>query len=159
MRVFSLPAAALLVVAATGCASGGAGQSSEPTTRWTGSFQPQQQRTGAVAPTGTNRVFGTVSIVPSARSDNYSRFTLMLNAPAANTTYRWAMQSGRCGSASLPVIAFDQFPMLEVSSNGRAQLDLELPVTFPTSGTYHVAIFWRNGTDLSDIVTCANLRT
>ena len=149
----------VLTIAAAGCASGGAtSERSGPPSRWSGNFQPQQQLSGSVEATGSARMFGTVSLSPVS-DPNRTRITLMINSPVGNTTLKWAVFPGRCGSPSLPVMAVDRFPPLEFSANGRGQLDVELALTYPTSGTYHVAVFRGNGTDASDTIACANLRS
>jgi hypothetical protein len=43
-------------------------------------------------------------------------------------------------------------------SNGRGQIDGDVPLELPTSGSYHVDVFWSNGQDQADVMTCANLR-
>jgi hypothetical protein len=156
---FRLLALALL---AGGCASaaGGPGSAEAPPTvlRWQGAFQPQQQQTGTVAATGTNRLYGNVTLTPGDQGANYSRIQLTLSATETSVQYRWAALPGRCGTPSLPLLAYDQFPPLEVTSSGRASLDHQLPLTFPTSGAYHVNVFRPGGYDRAYVVACANLR-
>jgi hypothetical protein len=126
--------------------------------RWSGNLQPTQQRTGEMAPTGQIKAYGTVSLVASPTNQNRTRARITLSAPLQTpTALRWAILPDRCGSGSLPLVGFDHFPVLEVGSNGRGQLDTEVPMTIPTSGSYHVNIYWR-GQQLTDVMTCANLR-
>ena len=47
--------------------------------------------------------------------------------------------------------------MIEVASNGRAQLDDELALQLPASGDYHVNVYL-GGQNLDNVITCANLK-
>jgi hypothetical protein len=126
--------------------------------RWSGSLQPTQQRTGEMAPTAQTKAFGTVVLTVSERNPNHTRARITLSAPIQSATeLRWAILPGGCGTGSLPLAAVEQFPVLEISSNGRGELDAEVPLTLPTMGTYHVNVYWR-GQQVTDVMTCANLR-
>jgi hypothetical protein len=70
---------------------------------------------------------------------------------------RWAVLSGRCGSGDLPLIGHDQFPLLDVSTNGRGQVDAELPLVMTSGGSYHVNVY-SGGQQLENVVTCTNLK-
>ena len=52
----------------------------------------------------------------------------------------------------------ERFPALDVGNNGRGQLDTEMALELPTSGAYHLNIYWETGQQLSDVMTCANLK-
>lgn len=70
---------------------------------------------------------------------------------------QWGIHSGRCGSGTLPIVGIERFPVLEVSANGRGDLDAEMPLSLPESGSYHVNVF-RGGQQLNHVLTCGNLR-
>lgn len=125
---------------------------------WSGTLQPMQQKTGSLGPTGQNKTYGTVRLRPSPLNPNRTRAEITLSAPVASTSLHWAVHPGRCGAGSLPLISVDQFPMLEMGSSGRGELTADVPLTLPQSGNYHVNVFWSGGQDLSDVMTCANLR-
>jgi hypothetical protein len=126
---------------------------------WRGNLQPVQQQTGSISPRGNNRVFGTVVLTPARSSPNRMRARITVSTQLLTSArLRWALVGGRCGSADIPVTGVEQFPEIPVSSNGRGDIDTEVPVVMPTSGSYHVNIFWSNGSDVSDVMTCANLR-
>lgn len=126
--------------------------------RWTGNFQPTQQRTGGLQVTGQNRAFGTVSIRRADGRLERMRVALVVAVPTnAATQLRWALLPGRCGSGSLPLIGFDQFPLLEVSTSGRAELETDLPLSLTVNGSYHINAYV-GGSQLDNVVTCANLR-
>lgn len=86
------------------------------------------------------------------------RVALVVAVPTnAATQLRWALLPGRCGSGSLPLIGFDQFPLLEVSTSGRAELETDLPLSLTVNGSYHINAYV-GGSQLDNVVTCANLR-
>jgi hypothetical protein len=126
--------------------------------RYTGALQPTQQRSGALVVTGQVKAFGTVTIEPT-RGGNLDRMrvNLVVTVPGASTSLRWAVLPQRCGSGDLPIIGFDQFPLMDVSSNGRAQVQADLPLPLVPNNAYHVNVY-SGGQQLDDVVTCANLK-
>lgn len=125
---------------------------------WTGSFQPKQERTGIVAPTKLQKATGTVRLRESPQDPRRTKVSLVLSLNVQEPTQlRWALIPGRCGSGSLPLMGYEQFPVLEVGSSGRGQLDVDLPMPLPESGQYHVDIY-SGGTQPDNVVTCATLR-
>jgi hypothetical protein len=125
--------------------------------QWTGSFQAIQQQAGnADAPRGRNNASGNVRLVASTKASLRAQITL--SAASETSQYlHWAIVAGRCGSPAIPLLSVNQFPDISMS-NGRGQLNAEVPLELPTSGTYHVDVFWSNGQDQADVMTCANLR-
>lgn len=126
--------------------------------RFTGALQPTQQRSGALVVTGQVKAFGTVTIAPT-RGGNLERMhvTLVVTVPGANSSLRWAVLPQRCGSGDLPIIGFDQFPLMDVSTSGRAQVEADLPLPLTPNNAYHVNVY-SGGQQLDDVVTCANLK-
>ena len=124
--------------------------------QWSGSFQAVQQQNGnANAPRGRNNASGNVVLTASSR--NSIRAKITLNSATSSQYVHWALVSGRCGSSAIPLLTVNQFPDISLS-NGRGQLDGQVPLDIPTSGTYHVDVYWSNGQDQADVMTCANLR-
>jgi hypothetical protein len=124
---------------------------------WAGPFQAIQQQNGnTVAPRGRNNASGSVVLTASGKRSIHARIKLSA-ANEASQYLHWALASGRCGSPAIPLLTVNQFPDISMS-NGRGQLDAEVPLELPTSGTYHVDVFWSNGQDQADVMTCANLR-
>ena len=157
-----------------GCASGKSSTtdaSSAPTTasastsssasgkvvRWTGNLAPTTQRTGQMAPSGQARAFGTVTLTAAEGSPNRTRARLTVDAPVQNASLPWALFPGRCGSGTLPIAGFELFPQIDIGNTGRGQLDVELAISLPKSGSYHVNVFWQ-GQTLDQVMTCANLK-
>ena len=125
--------------------------------RWTGSLQPMQQRSGGLGPTGQNKAFGTVSL--SSRGSDRTAISIAVSTPLqGSTALSWAVLPGRCGSGALPIVGIERFPAIDVGNNGRGQLDTEMALALPADGSYHVNIYWAGGQQLSDVMTCANLK-
>lgn len=124
---------------------------------WVASLQPIYQRTGDVRMTAQTRAYGQVSLYPG-RTPERSLVSITYTTSQANTLHTWSLHSGRCGSGELAVAAQNLFPALEVGTNGRAQASIEIPFSFPQSGSYHVNVFAGSGAHLEDVVSCANLR-
>lgn len=125
-------------------------------TRWQGTLQATQQRTSAVAPTAQNKTTGSVFL--SQASDGRTRARVSVSASIPNApTLRWAIVQGRCGSGALPIATTERFPAIEITASGRGEIDQEMALTLPTSGTFHVNVYYGNGTQLSNVLACANL--
>lgn len=125
-------------------------------TRWQGTLQATQQRTGMAAPTSQNKATGNVYLT-QAGSDR-TRVRLIVSTPISSATaLQWAILPGRCGTGSLPIAVVERFPVIEISNNGRGELDMEMQLTLPTSGAFHVNVY-SGGTQLNHVITCANLR-
>lgn len=127
--------------------------------RWTGSLQPTQQRSGALVVTSQTRVFGTVKMSMSQGSAlRRMHVELTVAVPTSvDASLRWAVLPERCGSGDLPLIGFEQFPLIEVSTNGRGQITADLPLEMRPTGTYHVNVY-SGGQQLDNVLTCANLK-
>lgn len=124
---------------------------------WSGSLQPMQQQTGGLGPTGQNKAFGTVRL--SSKGTSRTAISITLSTPLSSAaSLNWAVLPGRCGTGSLPLVGVERFPVIEVGNNGRGQLDGDMSLELPQSGTYHVNVYWSTGQQLSDVMTCANLR-
>ena len=158
-----------VALATTACASGSQSRPPEPEAtpngsitpaliEWTGSFQSIQQQAGdAAAPRGRNNATGRVVLTSSGRNALHARITL--TGGGDNSQYfHWALVSGRCGSPAIPLLSINQFPDISMNK-GRGQVDGEVPLALPTSGTYHVDVYWSNGQDQADVMTCANLKS
>lgn len=116
-----------------------------------------QQQTGGLGPTGQNKAFGTVTL--SSKGSERTVVSISVSTPLQNSTaLPWAILPGRCGTGSLPLAGLERFQLIDVSANGRGQLSTEMALALPESGTFHVNIYWGTGQQLSDVMTCANLR-
>lgn len=128
--------------------------------RWTGNLQPTQARTGNVRMTDRQKAYGTVEMTVPRDSPNRTRVRLTVSAPATSgvTSLRWGIYPGNCGSGAPPVVPAEVFPLIELSSNGQGSIDQEIAFEMPNQRALHVNVLQGSGTQLSNVLTCANLR-
>ncbi len=95
----------------------------------------------------------------TSRGAGRAAVSIALSTPLqGSTALNWGVLPGRCGSGALPIVGIERFPAIDVGNNGRGQLDIEMALDLPTDGSYHVNIYWAGGQQLSDVMTCANLK-
>ena len=175
MRLSSLAVAGLAGLALGGCASSSQSTDTNGTpapapsasaagagaaVRWTGTFAPTSQRTGALGGSDRARTYGNVTLTmsPNDRNKSVARLSVTVPQTATSQALRWAILPGRCGSGSIPIMATNLFPPMEVGANGRGELATELPLAVPVSGSFHVNVYWPGGDALENVMTCSNLR-
>jgi hypothetical protein len=129
---------------------------------WSGSLQPMQERTGYAAPTKQQKTYGTVRLQPTARDLNRTTVSIVVSTSGQDASaLRWAILPGRCGASTLPIMGYDQFPIIEVGTNGRGQLNTEIQLGMPYDGSFHVNVYGGGhgqSAGLENVLTCANLR-
>jgi len=152
-KVISAGVLSLVVAVAAGA------QDAPKRVRWSGNFQPVQIRSSNVGMRIQSRIYGTAELATAEGNTSRTRARLRftVQTTGGSFTVQWALLSGRCGSGSLPVAPVENFPIIEVGSNGRAQLDDELALELPQSGEYHINVYL-GGQNLDNVITCANLR-
>ena len=150
---------AVVVLPSVGAAQSSGASTEQRKVRWSGNFTPVQVRSSNVAMRTQSRIYGTVSLITADDDRERARVRLNFTSQTGGNSYtvQWALVPGRCGSGGLPVLPVDNFPMIEVGSDGRAQLDTELSLSLPESGEYHVNVY-NGGQELSNVITCANLK-
>lgn len=122
---------------------------------WRGTLQATQQRTGNAVPTSQHKSTGTISLTQT--SPGRTRVRLVVSTPiASSTALQWAIAPGRCGSGNMAIAVVSSFPVVEISNNGRGELDMTMQLDLPTSGSFHANVF-SGGTQLNNVITCANL--
>lgn len=124
-----------------------------------GQFRPIQQASGGIAPRTSQRIFGQVKIATRESSERV-KVTLMINTSFNQTEIlNWSVNTGRCGSGSVPLMPIAQFQGIEMSTNGRGELDIpEMPLSIPpNSGALHVNVY-RGGSGLENVIACSNLK-
>lgn len=127
--------------------------------RWTGAFQQIQQQTGNLGPRSTNKVYGNVALTRLSGNPNSAHVRMELSTTVRDShQLHWAVLDGPCGSNTLPLLAIEQFPQINISNNGRGQLDADVPLALTSTNAYHVDVYWTTGRDPSDVMTCANVR-
>lgn len=128
--------------------------------RWTGTLNPTQGRTGAAVTTTRQRAYGTVelTVAPNRQTNTHVRLTVSVPAEPGLNNLGWGVHPGNCGSGNPPVIAPGMFPAMVLSANGRGTIDDDVPFQLPETGNYHVNVFRGGGSQLNDVITCADLR-
>jgi len=162
---------ALFATIISACASGGTPPppAHDPTAialagaisaRWTGRLQPTQSRTGDVKSTERQNAYGTVELVVYHKRKTRTHVRLDLSAPTSSsiTSLRWGIYQGNCGSGAPPILPIEVFPAIELSGNGKGSIDQELAFEMPSDGRFHLNVLRGTGTQLSNVLTCANLR-
>lgn len=159
MQLALVVAAALPCTARMASAQNAGASTSAKRARLSGSFTPTQVRSSNVAMRTQSRIYGSAEMVEVEGGSPRSRVRITFTSQSGGTSYiaQWALLEGRCGTGSLPVIAIDNFPTIEVGSNGRAQLDTEIALGVPASGEYHINVYV-GGQQLDNVITCANLK-
>ena len=130
------------------------------TNRWTGTLNPTQGRTAAVVATTRQKAFGTVelTVLPNRPTLTHVRLSVTVPIEPGLNNLGWAIHTGNCGSGTPAVITPGLFPVMVVSVNGGASVDDDIPFQLPEFGNYHLNVFRGGGTQLSDVITCADLR-
>lgn len=130
------------------------------TNRWTGTLNPTQGRTAVVVTTTRQKAFGTVelTVTPNRPTLTHVRLTVSVPIEPGLNNLGWGIHPGNCGSGNPPVLAPGMFPAMVLSTNGRASVDDDIPFQLPEVGNYHLNVFRGGGTQLNDVITCADLR-
>lgn len=110
--------------------------------------------------TERQKAYGTVELVVPQDRPTRTRVRLNISAPATPdvTSLRWGIYPGHCGSPAPPVVPVEVFPTIELSSNGKGSFDHEVAFEMPKQGAFHLNVLRGTGTQLSNVLTCANLR-
>jgi hypothetical protein len=128
--------------------------------RWTGTLNPTQGHTSAAVTTTRQRAYGTVELTATPNRPTVTHVRLNVTVPMEPglNNLGWGIHPGGCGSGTPPVMSPGAFPTIVLSTNGGGSVDDDIGFALPTMGSYHVNVFRGNGTQLSDVITCANLR-
>lgn len=124
--------------------------------RWQAMLQATQERTAQVTPTVRNRTTGYLYLSQAGAERTRVRLTVSTTGHDGSAL-QWAIIPGRCGSDMMPIAPVERFPILDIGANGRGELDMELAITMPETGQYHVSVFRGRGSQLSNVITCGNL--
>jgi hypothetical protein len=128
--------------------------------RWTGTFSPKRSYNAAAVASQRQNAYGNVELTVSPSSPTLTHVTLKVtlpNEPGLDLA-GWGLSEGRCGSGNPPVLAPSMFPAVQLRSSGQGNIDAKIPFIIPETGSYHVNVFRRSGTQLTDVITCADLR-
>jgi hypothetical protein len=128
--------------------------------RWTGTFTPTQSFNSSIAPSSRQKGNGNVelTVVPGSPDLTHVRLVVAVALEPGLDNLGWAIHRGNCGSGDPPVLAPGAFPAMQLGPNGQAKYDDNIPYTLPETGTFHLNVFRGNGTQLSNVITCAELQ-
>lgn len=125
--------------------------------RWTANIQSVTQSRGEVVQTTRDRSYGSATWTRGDRP-SLTSIALTFNYTGSERYLSWAILSGSCGTPALPIIPMSNFPELEIGGGGRAQVSSSLPVEFPTSGSYHIAVYRSRQQGIDALIACGNLK-
>jgi hypothetical protein len=124
-----------------------------------GSFQSVLNAAAGVAVAGRGpRVDGTVTLTPSRLSSDRFGVDMDFTSDRGSETLLWGVVSGRCGSGDLPLVSPRDLAPVVVTNNGSARLHAEFRAPLTAGQDYHVNLYANDGTQLADVVACANLK-
>jgi hypothetical protein len=172
MLLRQLLAASVASTALAGCASAPPASSAPqsgsnettnlyPTVKlWKGTLNPTQSYQAAAVASKRQNGYGRVELSVSPNSPTLSHVIVNVSIPnePGMDLVGWGLSPGRCGSGSPLVLSPSMFPAIQIGPNGQGQIDAKIPFIIPDNGNYHVDVFRGQGTQLSDVITCAVLR-
>ena len=162
MPVIRQCALLLVFVAGGGCTShkAAATTTTKGAPRWTGNFKQESNSAviGAEMARGRSSSYGSVVLTPVPDQERRLKVELSVTTSLTSAQIAWAVYEGTCGAPTPPVIAANEFPTIDIGTNGAAVVRTELPIALNVRGTYHANVYWSNrATDVSNVMMCANL--
>jgi len=155
------PCAMLLVfLAGSGCASHKPSAKTSGPPRWSGNFKQESNSAviGAEMARGRSSGYGTVVLTPVPDQERRVKVELSVNTSLTGAQIAWAVYEGTCGAPTPPVLAINEFPTIDIGTNGAGVVRSELPIGLNVRGTYHANVYWSGrATDVSNVMMCANL--
>jgi hypothetical protein len=170
MLLRQLFAASIVTTAIAGCASAPAtGSAPKPQAdrgvsgypivqRWIATLNPTQSYNAAAVSTQRQNAYGRVELTVNPNTPTLTDVKLVVSVQLGLDIVGWGLSQGRCGSGNPPVLPPSSFPAIQLSPNGRGNADATLPFVIPETGTYHVNVFRGTGTQLTNVITCGELR-
>jgi hypothetical protein len=172
MPLRQLFAAAVVSTALTGCASapsaGSAPQSANESAplvfpaakHWKGTMRPTQSYNAAAVGSQRQNAYGGAELTVLASNPTLTHVTVNVAVPVdlGLGMIGWGIAQGRCGSGNPTVLSPSSFPPIQLNATGQGTVDAQIPFIIPDNGTYHVNVFRGAGTQLVDVITCADLR-
>jgi hypothetical protein len=108
-----------------------------------------------LAPQGGTNIAGTATVEPGKDASS-THATVNLTGGDPGATYPWHVHSGKCGENGPVVGQASAYTPITVSKSGSGKVDLTLPFTIPSSGSYYVNIH-KSASDMGTIVSCGDL--
>lgn len=116
--------------------------------RWNGMLATPPDLAGALD------VKGSAWMAPKGSQSTVVHISISNAAPGG--VHPWEVRDGECGSQGQILGTTDTYPVLRVGDAGTAAADAALPITMPTSGSYHVSVH-ASATNMSTVIACGNL--
>ena len=161
MPVIRQCALLLVLVASGGCASHKAAAVTKGgTSRWAGNFKQESNSAviGAEMARGRSSSYGSVVLTPVPDQERRVKVEISVNTSLTSAQIAWAVYEGTCGAPTPPVLAINDFPTIDIGTNGAGVVRGELPVALNVRGTYHANVYWSGrASDVSNVMMCANL--
>ena len=160
MPVIRQCALLLVLVAGSGCASHKPSAKASGPARWSGNFKQESNSAviGAEMTRGRSSGYGTVVLTPVPDQDRRVKVELSVNTSLTGAQIAWAVYEGTCGAPTPPLLAANEFPTIDIGTNGAGVVRSELPIGLNVRGTYHANVYWSSrATDVSNVMMCANL--
>lgn len=128
--------------------------------RWTGTLNPTQSYNATAVASRRQNAYGRVELTVSPGSPTLTHVTVTVSVPTglSSDVIGWGLSQGRCGSGAPPVLPPATFQPIQLSASRQGNIDVKIPFIIPDKGSYHVNIFRGSGTQLTDLITCADLR-
>jgi hypothetical protein len=170
MRLCELLTATMVATAIAGCASApttGSASKAEAgrdvsgyplVQRWTASLNPTQSINATAISTQRQNAYGRVEFTLSPDNPTLTDVKLVVSVQVGLESVGWGVSQGRCGSGNPPLLPPSTFPAIQISPNGRGSIDAKLPFVLSEAGTYHVNVFRGTGTQLTNVITCGEVR-
>lgn len=116
-----------------------------------GAAQPAPKIVATLIPNGTYRMQGTLRM-EKGRRDNESRARIaLLNGPP-NAQLGWVIRKGACGESGAEMGSIAAYRAIQTRGDGSVEMSVNLPMTLPTDGAYHVDILQERGS--TTILAC-----
>ena len=160
MPVIRQCALLLVFVAGSGCASHKPSTKASGPPRWSGNFKQESNSAviGAEMARGRSSSYGTVVLTPVPDQQRRVRVELSVTTSLTSAQIAWAVYEGTCGAPTPPLLAANEFPTIDIGTNGAGVVRSELPIGLNVRGTYHANVYWSGrATDVSNVMMCANL--
>jgi hypothetical protein len=172
MPLRQMLAAAFVSTALSGCATAPKASSAPQTAservplvfpdakRWKGTMRATQSYNAAAVGSQRQNAYGGAELIVLASNPTLTRVTLNVAVPVdlGLGLVGWGLAQGRCGSGNPTVLSPSSFPPIQLNATGQGSVDAQIPFIIPDNGTYHVNVFRAAGTQLVDVITCADLR-
>jgi hypothetical protein len=128
--------------------------------RWTGSLNPTRSYNASAVASERQNARGRVEVTVSPSAPTLSHVILTITVPnqPGLDAVGWGVSQGGCGSGNPTVLSPSNFPPIPIATNGGGKIDVRIPFVIPDNGSYHVDVFRGSGSQLSDVLTCGELR-